>query len=148
MLAASLVERIAYHESGHIAACVTFAVPVISATVVDRPLVHRGALRRANLALEIVGTICFAGPAAEELFCGPPPPGHGGGEEDDYRMAYEHLRRRVGALRRGVEFERLRDSARRLVASPWARSAIPRLAAALQRCGTLNGEQISDVLLG
>jgi hypothetical protein len=98
--------------------------------------------------VEIVGVICFAGPAAEELFCGPPLPVHGGGEQDDYRMAYDHLRRQVGALRRGLEFERLRDSARRLLASPWARMRIPALAEALQRHGTLDGEQINDVLLG
>jgi hypothetical protein len=62
-------------------------------------------------------------------------------------MAYEQLQRRVGPLRLGLEFERVRDSARRLVASPWGRCAILKLAAALQRDGTLAGEQVNDVLL-
>jgi hypothetical protein len=63
-------------------------------------------------------------------------------------MAYEHLQRRVGRLRLGLEFERLRDNARALVRTSWARSRIPALAEALQRHGTLDGEQINDVLLG
>jgi hypothetical protein len=146
MQATSLVERIAYHEIGHVAACVTYAVPIISATVIDRPLVRRGGLRSA-LGVEIVGTICFAGSAAEELFCGPPPPGDRG-DGFDFEVAYRHLRQHAGPLRLGLEFERLRDSARRLVASPWARSAIPKLAAALQSRGTLTGEQVTDALLG
>jgi hypothetical protein len=49
--------------------------------------------------------------------------------------------------RRGLEFERLRDSARALVRTSWARSRISLLAEALQRCGTLTGEQVNDVLL-
>jgi hypothetical protein len=142
----TLAERIAYHESGHCIACITCAVPIISATVVDRPLVRRARLRAA-LSVEVVGTICFAGSAAEELFCGPPPPGD---RRDgfDFEMAYRHLRQHAGPLRLGLEFERLRDSARRLVASQWARSAIPKLAAALQSRGTLMGEQVTDALLG
>jgi hypothetical protein len=56
-------------------------------------------------------------------------------------MAYKHLQRQVGPLRLGLEFERLRDSARRLVASPWAQRSIPLLAEALQRRGTLSGDQ-------
>jgi hypothetical protein len=97
--------------------------------------------------LEVVGVICFAGPASEELFCGPAPPGDDGGERRDYEMAYEHLQREVGALRLGLEFARLRDSARALVRTPWARSAIPKLAEALLRQGTLDGDQVSDVLV-
>jgi hypothetical protein len=120
-------------------------VPLLSVTVVDRPLVRRGRLR-GGLGVEIVGTICFAGPAAEELFCGLPAPSDRG-DRVDYEMAYAHLRRHVGPLRLGLEFERARDSARRLVASPWARFAIPKLAAALQRHSTLDGDEINDVLL-
>jgi hypothetical protein len=47
-----------------------------------------------------------------------------------------------------LEFERLRDSARRLVASSWAQAAVAKLAAALQRHGTLDGGAVNDVLLG
>jgi hypothetical protein len=139
-----LLRRVATHEAGHIAACITYGVPIISATVIDRPHVHRGPLRSA-LGLEIVGVICFSGPAAEELFCGPPSPGDDGSYHD-FAMAYAHLERQVGALRRGLEFERLRDSARRLVRTPWARARVPLLAAALIERGTLSGEHLYSLL--
>jgi hypothetical protein len=51
-------------------------------------------------------------------------------------------------LRLGLEFSRLRDSARALVRTNWAERVIPRLAAASQRYGTFDGAQVSDVLLG
>jgi hypothetical protein len=62
-------------------------------------------------------------------------------------MADRRLRRHVGPLRLGLEFSRLRDSARALVRTPWARRIIPLLAEALQRHGTF-GDQVADVLLG
>jgi hypothetical protein len=145
-MAAALLERIAHHEAGHTCACIVYGVPLLSVTVVDRPLARRGRLR-GGLGVEIVGTICFAGPAAEELFCGLPASADRG-DRIDYEMAYAHLRRHVGPLRRGLEFERARDSARALVRTAWARSRIPVLAEALQRHGTLDVEQINDVLLG
>jgi hypothetical protein len=145
--AVTTLERVAHHEAGHACVCILYNVPVISVTVAEgQGLVRRGPMPR-DLPVEVVGTICFCGPAAEELFCGPAPRGDRG-DRIDYAMAYEQLQRRVGPLRRGLEFERLRDSALRLVRTSWAQRAIPALAAALQRCGTLNGEQISDVLLG
>jgi hypothetical protein len=143
---AALLERIAHHEAGHACACIVYGVPLISVTVVDRPLVRRGRLR-GGLGVEIVGTICFAGPAAEELFCGLAAPADRG-NRIDYEMAYAHLQRHVGPLRRGLEFERARDSARALVRTSWAQRVIPVLAEALQRYGTLDGDQVSDVLLG
>ena len=145
-MTATLLKRIAHHEAGHACACIVYGVPLISVTVVDRPLVRRGRLR-GGLGVEIVGTICFAGPASEELFCGQPSPADRG-DRIDYEMAYAHLQRYVGPLRRGLEFERARDSARGLVRTSWARRVIPKLATALQTCGTLDGEQINEVLLG
>jgi hypothetical protein len=142
-MAATLLQRISYHESGHVAACIVYAVPVISATVVDPPLVRRGRLR-SGLGVEIVGVICLSGPAAEEAFCGFP---DDGGDRIDYEMAYAHLQRHVGPLRRGLEFERARDSAKRLVASPWAQAAVPKLASALLRHGTLDAEGVNAALL-
>jgi hypothetical protein len=41
-----------------------------------------------------------------------------------------------------------RGRGRRLVAAPWARRAIPALAAALQRQGTLDPDAVNAVLLG
>jgi hypothetical protein len=142
----TLAERIAYHESGHCIACITFAVPVISATVVYRPLVRRGRLRAA-LGVEVVATICLSGWETEIAHCGPPPRGDDG-DRFDFEMAERHLRQHVGPLRLAMEFERCRASARALVRTPWAQRAIPKLAEALQRYGTLDGERISDVLLG
>jgi hypothetical protein len=141
-----LLRRIATHEAGHTIACVTFAVPIVGVTVLDRPHLQRGPLP-PGLALEIVGTICLAGQAAEEAFCAPLPPGDPG-DLFDYEMAERHLRRHVGPLRLSLEFTRLRDSARALVRTSWAKRAIPLLAEALQRCGTLTGDQVNDVLLG
>jgi hypothetical protein len=100
-----------------------------------------------DLGVEIVGTICFAGWEAEIAYCGPPPRGEDG-DRFDFEMAARHLRQHVGPLRLGVEFERCRASARALVRTPWGRSAIGKLTVALQRHGTLDGDQVSDVLLG
>jgi hypothetical protein len=40
-------------------------------------------------------------------------------------MAYAHLQRHVGALRLGLEFERARDSAQRLVRTNWRSASFP-----------------------
>jgi hypothetical protein len=57
------------------------------------------------------------------------------------------LQRQVGPLRLGLEFTRLCDAAHNLVRTNWARRAIPKLADALLRHGTLDAEQVNDVLL-
>jgi hypothetical protein len=45
-MAAKLLERIATHEAGHTVACVTYAVPIVSVTVVvTAPDVRRGPVR-------------------------------------------------------------------------------------------------------
>jgi hypothetical protein len=150
----ALRHRISIHEAGHACACVVYAVPIISVTIAEPPHLQRGPLRwplrgplPSGQALEIIGVICFSGPSAEELFCGPPPPGDDGGERRDYEMAYEHLQQQVGPLRLGLEFSRLRDSARALVRTPWAQRSILALAAALLHAGTLDADAVHAVLL-
>jgi hypothetical protein len=99
--AATTAELIAYHEAGHCIAAPTFGVPIKSVTIADRPHQHRGAFR-SRLALEIVGTICLADPAAEDLFCGPPSPGDDGSGRD-HAMAYQYLQQKIDPLRLGLE---------------------------------------------
>jgi hypothetical protein len=138
-MAAALLERIAHHEAGHACACILYNAAVISVTVAEgQGLVRRGPVPR-GLPVEIVGVICLAGPAAEELFCGLPAAAERG-DRIDHEMAYAHLQRHVGPLRRGLEFERAHDSAK----SGWAQRTIPLLAKAPQCYGTLDGEQIND----
>src|SRR5262245_25636287 len=120
-----LLRRIATHEAGHTIACVTYAVPIVSVTVLDRPHLHRGPLR-SGLGVEVVGTVCFAGWEAEIAYCGPPPRGDDG-DRFDFEIAERHLRQHVGPLRLALEFARLRDGARALVRMSWAQRAIPKL---------------------
>jgi hypothetical protein len=85
-------------------------------------------------------TFCFAGPAAEELFCGAL---DDGSDRADYEMAKHYLSRRFGPLQIGAEIARLRDAAERLVRTPWAQHRIGLIAGALVRHGTLTGEELS-----
>jgi hypothetical protein len=66
-------------------------------------------------------TLCLAGPAAEELFCGRP---SDGSDLADLQMAREYLARSISnPLRAAAELSRLRDAAQRLVRSQWGGSA-------------------------
>ena len=73
VFAASLSERTAYHEAGHATAALAFGIPIISVTVDNgTPHMHRGHYRAPHdRGLEVMVTLCLAGPAAEALFCGP-----------------------------------------------------------------------------
>jgi hypothetical protein len=65
-------KRAVYHEAGHCAA-IAFGIPIVHVTIeAAAGHLYRGHYReRADLALECIVTMCLAGPAAEELFCGP-----------------------------------------------------------------------------
>jgi hypothetical protein len=60
----SLLERIAYHESGHAAAALTFGMPIIRVTIdADPPHCHRGRWRsKSDMALANIVTLCPADP--------------------------------------------------------------------------------------
>jgi plasmid stabilization system protein ParE len=106
----------------------------------DAGHLYRGHYReRADLALECIVTMCLAGPAAEELFCGPI---EDGSDRADYEMAKHYLARRFGPLHLAAEIARLRDAARRLVRTAWAQHRIRLIAEALLQRGTLTGDEI------
>jgi hypothetical protein len=67
------------------------------------------------------------------------------GSKADYATARKHLAQRFSPLRIGVELERHRDAARRLVTSAWAQDRIRLIADALLRCGVLSNEQIYEL---
>jgi hypothetical protein len=88
-------------------------------------------------------TFCLAGPAAEELFCGPIADGN---DRADYEMAKHYLARRFDLLKVGTEIARLRDAAHRLVRTAWAQERVRLLADALLRHGTLTGDEIGVMI--
>jgi hypothetical protein len=75
------------------------------------------------------------------LFCG-----SNEGSAADLRTAREHLVRRIGPLRIGVERDRYRSAARSLVSSSSAQRRIRVIADALLRCGSLDAEQIYELV--
>ena len=93
--AASLLERTCYHEAGHTAAAVAFGIPIVRVSVANATpaMMHRGNYRAPtpDLGLEAMVTLCLAGPASEEMFCGPITDGGG---QTDYEMARRYLSRR------------------------------------------------------
>jgi hypothetical protein len=137
-------ERCAYHESGHVTAALVFGVPIISVTIDHPPHMHRDAYKAAHACgLEHLTTLCFAGIAAEEMFCGPITDG---GDLADYAKAREYLARSIpNPLRAAAELARARESAQRLVRSQWAQARIAKLAEALLARGTLSGEEIFEL---
>jgi hypothetical protein len=97
-----LRERAAYHESGHCAAAITYGIPIIAVSITDdRSCMHRDYWHApSGIGVECMTTLCLAGPAAEEYFCGPI---KDGSDEADYQMARRCLARRFSPLRIGVE---------------------------------------------
>jgi hypothetical protein len=85
---ASFSERAAYHEAEHCAAALAYGIPIISVSIdADTPHLHRGRNRAPHdCGLECMVTLCLAGPASEELFCGRI---EDGSDQSDVRMARE-----------------------------------------------------------
>jgi hypothetical protein len=88
-------------------------------------------------------TMCLAGPAAEEMFCGPIADSS---DRADYEMARRYLARYRGPLHVEAEIVRLRDVAERLVCTPWAQECIRRIVVTLLRHGTLTGDEIGVMI--
>jgi hypothetical protein len=144
----SLRERISYHEAAHAIACLSFGIPIIFVTVAtDTPHLLRGHYRPPpGIGLEAMCILALAGPAGEEFFCGPINEDAG---RVDHQMAREYLAHAgFDPLRIGVEFNRYRDAAERLVRSEWGQDRIRRIAAALLKRGTLTGEEICGLTGG
>jgi hypothetical protein len=141
MHAATNAERSAYHESGHVAAALVYGSPILSVSL-DPPRLLRGRLRAPEAAYLCV---CFSGAASERLHLG----GKIGacGDVEDYAMARAFLVLRYSLIEIGVRMDSAIVAADGPVATPWARARVPLIAAALLECGTLSGEQISDLLL-
>jgi hypothetical protein len=138
---ATMLQRTAYHEAGHCAAAIAFGIPIIRVTIVNEtPHLLRGHYRAQHDAgLECMATLCLAGPAAEDYFCGSI---EDGADRLDIEMVRQHLARRFQPLRIAAEIARLRDAAERLVRTPWAEQRIRLVAEALSLRGTLTGEEI------
>jgi hypothetical protein len=94
-----------------------------------------------GLATEIRVVFLLSGGEAERVFFG-----SDDGSAGDLRTAREHLVQRCGPLRIGIELDRYRDAARRLVTSAWALQRIRLIADALLRCGSLDAEQIYELV--
>jgi hypothetical protein len=138
-----LLERISWHEAGHVVAAITFGIPVISVTINDarNPHLLRGRYRPPHDAgLEALCVLCLSGPESERAFCGDIEPG---ADRTDLDMARRYLGHRLGPLQLAAEIERHRASAERLVRTEWARRRITVIAEALLAHGTLSGEDIA-----
>ncbi len=128
---ASLLERIAHHESGRAAACITYGIKNYS---------HQHRQRHAALAPWRLS--CASGPRAGKLSYDVL--GGSGGGNFVFRIDHPRQRRRrcristtipgagvFGPLEIGVQLERMRDAARSLVHTDWGQRCIRRVAAAL-----------------
>jgi hypothetical protein len=91
----SLLERIAYHESGHAVACIVFGIPIIDVNINSARL-HRDDYRAplVNFGIDAMTTLCMAGPEAERLFCG------SCSDEGDVAQARQILARVIGGWSR------------------------------------------------
>ena len=130
-----LLERICYHESGHVAAALLYAIPIRSVRV-DPPLFLR-AKAAIRPPLDQLLALCFAGGAAEALYFG----GQCGSSED-YAMAQRFASRRGHFLLSARALERAERAAFGLVRTDWGKRAIPRIADALCERGTLSGDDV------
>jgi ATP-dependent Zn protease len=136
------VERIAYHESGHTIAAITFGLPVVAVTIDGRPHLHRDRFRRErSSATEALIIVCLAGPSAETLFFGP---ADDGGDRINIDMARRYLCGCFADNQIELQMLRMSQAAERLVTS--SRREIEAIAAALMQRGTLTGAEVVDLL--
>ena len=138
----SLLERRAFHESGHVTAALVHGVGIV-AVHLNPPHMHRARYRAPHdCGLETIVQICLAGPESEILFCGAI---CDGADHGDYAMAREYLAPHFDPLQIGGQLARHREAAQRLVRTVWAQQRIRLLADALLRHGTLRGEEIHRI---
>jgi ATP-dependent Zn protease len=136
-----LPERRAYHESGHAVAAIAFGIPIIRVTVnADAGHLYRGYYSAAGIGLECMVTMCMAGGASEEYFCG----AINGSDRIDIEMARRYLARRFDPLQIEVEIEHARAAAGRLVREQEERIRL--IADALLQRGTLSGADIAEII--
>jgi hypothetical protein len=132
----ALRQRICIHESGHCAAALCFGLPILSVSV-EPPRLLRQRLRPPE---ETWLTVCFSGGAVERLHIG------GGfnecGELEDYRMAHSFLCGRYPRIEVGLRIDAAMVAAERLIKTDWARSAVPKIAAALHQRGFVSGDDV------
>jgi hypothetical protein len=142
--AATIRERTAVHESGHVVAALALGVPIISVSIdADIPHLHRARYQpHHDAGLECMATLCLAGPAAEEYFCGSI---EDGADRTDIEMAQRYLAQRLEPVQIAAEMMRLRGSAERLVRTEWARRRIALITDALLARGTLSGADIDAI---
>jgi hypothetical protein len=130
-----LLERICFHESGHVAAALLYAIPIRSVSV-EPPLFQRG---KAPIRppLDQLLTLCFAGGASEALYFG-----SDSGSSEDHAMAQRFASRRGHFLLSARALERAERAAFGLVRTDWGKRAIPRIADALRERGVLSGGDV------
>jgi hypothetical protein len=141
----SLLERVAYHESGHAVACLCFGAPIIRVTINADPHCHRGRWHsESDMALAHIAVVCLSGPASEIAYVGPITDNS---DDVDYAMARRYLAEDgADPVLIGIEIGRLRDAADRLVRTPWAQARIRLISNALLTCGSLSGEEIARLV--
>jgi hypothetical protein len=134
-------ECCAIHEAGHAAACLVAGIEIRYLGIIGSPHLRRARwYARTDLEVEQLVTVCLAGPAAEELYCGKITDG---GARTDLRMARAFPARHFNPWQVGVELARMRDAAQRLVRTPFAAEKIPLIADALLMRGTLTGDELT-----
>jgi hypothetical protein len=97
-----------------------------------------------ELAIEVVATICLAGPAGEEFFFGPGPVTDEGARTD-LRMARTYLEPCYPEIMIGAHLQRLHTAAERLVRD--ARPRIRAIADALMTKTRLSGDEIYELAI-
>jgi ATP-dependent Zn protease len=136
-------ERIAYHEAGHCVACSVYHMPVVA--VHATPNSGRTAGRNPHLsrrdAVEALVVTSLAGAAAEDLFFGW---SDVASDRDDRRMARRYLKSFYDVDEIRPQMNRMRDIAERLVTVERAKIEI--VADALLRYGSLNGDEVSELI--
>jgi len=133
--------RTSLHEASHATCALAYGIPIVRVCITaNTPHLRRGDYRPPpGIGLQAIVTLCLAGPAGEEYFCGRV---NDGGDETDIEMAREYLARYCDPVLIGAGLAQGRDAAERLVRTAWAEQRIRLLADALLQRGTLSGEDI------